>query len=543
MLSPKHFILFGLLGGTLHATCSEAATPGQSVRIAAATHWDSALAFHQAAPSAIAPARREAAIARALQHIAQNLADIPHDEDSQFLAKDVIIDADGTEHVRFDRRYKGLRVIGGDLVVHTAAEGQLSGFNLAFHQNLLVDTQSLLDQEDIVQAARDQWLGQEEKIWRPELVIYARNQKAQLAYEVVIEGLLADGNPSELHAFVDAQSGKVLSKWEGIETIEGTGKGLFSGPVSLDTLKSGTSFQLKDQTRGNQATFNMKNSTSGAGTLFTDSDNAWGDGTLTDPATIGVDAQYGAAKTWDYYLTKHQRKGIRNNGVGAASRVHYGRRYNNAFWTDTCFCMTYGDGDPTNFNPFVALDVTGHEMSHGVTSATADLTYEGESGGLNEATSDIFGTLVEHYAQLANDKPDYLIGEQLFKASSGTEAIRFMYQPSLDGESPDCYRSDIGDLDVHYSSGVANHFFYLLAEGSQPKGGMASPTCDRSTVKGIGRDAAGAIWYRALTVYMTSESGYADARQATEKAATDLFKADSAEFKAVQAAWNAVSVK
>ena len=123
---------------------------------------------------------------------------------------------------------------------------------------------------------------------------------------------------------------------------------------------------------------------SGNGTIFTDADNTWGNGTLADRATVGVDAQYGTATTWDYYKNVHGRNGIANDGKGAYNRVHYGRNYNNAFWSDGCFCMTYGDGDGTTFNPFDSLDVAGHEMSHGVTSRTANLIYSGESGGLNE---------------------------------------------------------------------------------------------------------------------------------------------------------------
>ena len=119
--------------------------------------------------------------------------------------------------------------------------------------------------------------------------------------------------------------------------------------------------------------------------------------------------------------------------------------------------MTYGDGDGVTFNPFDSLDVAGHEMTHGVTSRTANLTYSGESGGLNEATSDIFGTMVEFYANNQNDTPDYLIGEELYK--NGTSWLRSMIKPSADGRSADCWYSGMGSLDVHYSSGVANHFF------------------------------------------------------------------------------------
>jgi Zn-dependent metalloprotease len=122
-----------------------------------------------------------------------------------------------------------------------------------------------------------------------------------------------------------------------------------------------------------------------------------------------------------------------------------------------------------------------------------------------------------------------------------------MDNPSSDGSSVNCWSPTVGTLDVHYSSGVGNHFFYLLAEGSGSRtiGGKAhsSTTCDGSTLAGIGRDAAAKIWYRALTVYMTSSTNYAGARAATVKAAGDLFGAGSTQAAAVAATWGAVSVK
>ncbi len=250
--------------------------------------------------------------------------------------------------------------------------------------------------------------------------------------------------------------------------------------------------------------------------------------------------------TWDYYKNVHSRNGIAGDGKGSYNRVHYGNGYNNAFWDDNCFCMTYGDGDGSQMGPLVGLDVAGHEMSHGVTSTTAGLEYSGESGGLNEATSDIFGTLVEFYANNSSDPGDWLIGENIVRAGFGGDALRYMDQPSKDGASADCWDSSVGDLDVHYSSGVANHFAYLLAEGSGPKviGGvqMNGTTCNGATLKGIGRDKLGDIWYRALTVYMTSTTDYAGARAATISAANDLYGAGSAESAAVAATWSAVSV-
>src|SRR3569623_2796296 len=137
-------------------------------------------------------------------------------------------------------------------------------------------------------------------------------------------------------------------------------------------------------------------------------------------------------------------------------------------------------------------------MSHGVTARTSNLTYSGESGGLNESNSGIFGTMVEFYANNASDTPDYMIGEKLYiNNPGGTKALRYKYNPSLDGTSPNCYTSNVGSLDVHYSSAIGNHFYYLLAEGSAPKsfGGqtVSSPTCTGSPVPGIGRAAAAKI--------------------------------------------------
>jgi Zn-dependent metalloprotease len=153
------------------------------------------------------------------------------------------------------------------------------------------------------------------------------------------------------------------------------------------------------------------------------------------------------------------------------------------------------------------------------------------------------GTMVEYYANNANDPGDYTIGEEL-----SSTPLRYMYQPSKDGASADCWYSGVGNLDVHYSSGVTNHFYFLLAEGTTA--GSPSKTCvsgntrtatGTGTLTGIGRDKAAKIWYRALTVYMTASTTYAGARTATISAATDLYGASSAEVAAVKAAWTAVN--
>lgn len=237
------------------------------------------------------------------------------------------------------------------------------------------------------------------------------------------------------------------------------------------------------------------------------------------------------------------RNGIRGDGVGARSFVHYGNNVDNAFWRDDCFCMVYGDGG-VQFRPLVSLDVAGHEMSHGVMSHTAGLIYFGESGGLNEANSDIHGAMVEFFAGNRRDRGEYRIGEKIAKGSP--PYLRRMDNPRLDGFSYNCWNPLIGAEDVHFTSGPANHWFYLLAEGSGAKtiNGMPhnSPTCNGSNLNGLGRIPAARIWYRAVNIYMISTTNYRVARDATIRAARDIFGANSSQCQRVASAWSAVSV-
>ncbi|MFF8544119.1 M4 family metallopeptidase [Streptomyces werraensis] len=467
----------------------------------------------------------------------------------KLIVKDVVKDVDGTVHTRYERTYGGLPVLGGDLVVHEPADGTRT-VTKAVRTTVKVasvtpkvaagkaETQALA-------AAEKAGSERTEADSAPRKVIWAAEGTPVLAYETVVGGLQEDGTPNELHVITDATTGEKLHEWQAVHT--GTGRSLYSGTVTLGTYKSGSAYQLYDTSRGGHKTYNLARGTSGTGTLFTDADDTWGTGTASSSSsdqTAAVDAAYGAQITWDFYKNTFGRSGIRNDGKAAYSRVHYGSNYVNAFWQDSCFCMTYGDGSG-NTHPLTSLDVAGHEMSHGVTSVTAGLRYSGESGGLNEATSDIFGAGAEFYANNSSDAGDYLIGEKIDINGNGTP-LRYMDKPSKDGASKDYWSSSLGSVDVHYSSGPANHFFYLLAEGSGSKtvNGVSynSPTYDGSTVTGIGRAKALQIWYKALTTYFTSTTNYKAARTGTLNAASALYGASSAEYKAVDAAWKAVNV-
>ncbi|MFI9152997.1 M4 family metallopeptidase [Streptomyces sp. NPDC053367] len=484
---------------------------------------------------------RATAIAAAQDRAASTARELGLGAQEKLVVRDVVKDADGTVHTRYERTYAGLPVLGGDLITHEAKGGALKGVTKATKARIAVaSTDAAISataaKKSALAAAGDGTSATARK------VIWAAGAKPVLAYESVVHGLQHDGTPSELHIVTDAATGRQLHSFEAIET--GTGTSQYSGTVTLGTTPVSGGFTLTDAGRGGHKTYDLNGGTSGTGTLFQDADDVWGNGSPTNRQTAAVDAAYGAQVTWDYYKTAFNRNGIRNDGKAAYSRVHYGNAYNNAFWSDQCFCMTYGDG-ANNVKPLTSLDVAGHEMSHGLTASTAGLNYRRESGGLNEATSDIFGTSVEFFANNSSDQGDYLIGEKIDIRGNGTP-LRYMDKPSKDGNSADYWSSGVGRLDVHYSSGPANHFFYLLSEGSGAKtvNGVSynSPTYDGSTVTGIGRAKAEQIWYKALTTYFTSTTDYAGARVGTLNAARDLYGAGSAEYNAVAAAWKGVNV-
>ncbi|MEV0118785.1 M4 family metallopeptidase [Streptomyces sp. NPDC050844] len=466
----------------------------------------------------------------------------------KLVVRDVVKDRDGTTHTRYERTYDGLPVLGGDLVVHTAKSGKVKSVTKAAKATIKVaSTSAKIATKSAAKSAESTAAktGDTKKAdaQAPRKVVWAASGKPVLAHETVVTGVQKDGTPSKLHVITDAATGKKLFQYQAIEN--GAGHSQYSGDVEVGSKKGSNGFDLTDDTRGGHSTYDLEHGQSGEGKLVTDDDDTWGTGKPEDAQTAAVDAAYGAQLTWDYYKTVHGRDGIKGDGKGATSRVHYGNAYVNAFWDDSCFCMTYGDGEGDK-KPLTSMDVAAHEMTHGVTAATGNMEYSGESGGLNEATSDIFAAAVEFNSKNAEDVGDYYVGEKIDINGDGSP-LRYMDKPSKDGNSLDNWSEDAGNVDVHYSSGIANHFFYLLSEGSGAKeiNGVKydSPTADGSKVEGIGRDKAEKIWFKALTTYFTTTTQYKDAREGTLKAATDLYGADSAEAKGVAAAWTGVNVK
>ena len=497
-------------------------------RLSAGVAFGAVIAAALAAPAATAQARPAAsdaprAVAVEQGRVAEAAKALGLSTGQGLQVKAVVADADGSKHVRYERTYRGLRVVGGDLVVAQDARGATK--NVYWNAGRSVDVASTTPKLPAPSGSS-------------ELVVYASAASARLAWDTVKQGVKADQTPSRLHTVTDAATGATLDSWD--EIVNGTGNSMYSGTVTVGSTLSGSSYLLKD-TVGNYTT-DLNGATTGTGTQFTDADDVWGNGTVSSRQTAAVDAQYGAEKTFDYYKNVQGRNGIWDNGTGARSRVHYGNAYVNAFWDGTQ--MTYGDG-AGNAKPLTSIDVAAHEMSHGVTENTAGLAYRGDAGGLNEATSDIFGTAVEFYANNTVDAGDYLIGEKIDINGNGTP-LRYMDKPSKDGRSQDCWTSGTSRLDPHYSSGPLNHWFYLASEGSGAKtiNGVAynSPTCNGSTVTGTGRDAVAKIWYRTLATKLTSRSDYLAAREGAIRSAKELYGTGSAQCAAVQSAFSAIAV-
>jgi Zn-dependent metalloprotease len=489
--------------------------------------------------------------ASAVEHanvaLSQHPAAISASGSDAFVVYSTRTEANGAAHVRYTRTYHGLRVYGGDIVVHLKPDGGFAGASNGLSAPLSLAVTAKVDAAAAQAAARAAFSGVVASVGSPQLLVDASDNVPTLAWETVVSGLRPDGaTPSKLHVFTDALSGQVRGSFDEIETVNGTGNSIYAGTVTVDTTLSGN-YVMIDPSHGNGNTCDMNNGTTTC-VNFTDADNVWGNGAQSNRQSAGVDAHYGAALTFDYYKNVHGRNGIFGNGAGVPSRVHYASGYVNAFWDGSQ--MTYGDG-AGNLKPLVSIDVAGHEMSHGVTAnvVPGGLTYSGESGGLNESTSDIFGNMVEFFANNPNDPGDYLVGEKIDINGNGTP-LRWMYDPPLDGASHGCWSTTTNSVDVHYSSGVGNHFFFDLSEGTGSTPFGTSPICGAApSVAGIGRSKAQLIWYRALDIYFTSSTRYVNttnpantSRAYTLSATTDLYGFCSIEYRTVQAAWTAVNV-
>ncbi|TDD79170.1 peptidase M4 [Actinomadura rubrisoli] len=429
----------------------------------------------------------------------------------------------GLQYVEYQRTYAGLPVIGGDFVVTTNADGGVLSTSVNQTKALDVGTKATVTAAQAAKTSRAK-VAKVGKVSTPRLSVLA-DGTGRLVYETVVSGHQKKAE-TKLHVFVDAKTGKVVQTHDEVRDAADD-KSFYHGTVDLSTAAT----SMTDPARpGNQCGGQ-------GGSATTGTDSAWGNGSGTNLETACVDVLYAVQKEWDMLKAWLGRNGTNGNGRGYPARV--GLNQVNAFWNGSY--TNYGHNQANN-KQATSVDVVGHENGHAVFTNTPGGDSGGnEKGGLNESAGDIFGALTEHYINEPADldPPDYLVGEEVDLVGRGP--IRNMYNPSAVGD-PNCYSSSIPNTEVHKAAGPQNHWFYLLAEGSNPGGGKpTSPTCNNSAVTGIGIQKAGQIFMGGLNRKVSAWT-HARARTATVTAAKELFPGSATECNAVKSAWTAVSV-
>ncbi|MFK7001425.1 M4 family metallopeptidase [Flavobacterium oreochromis] len=483
----------------------------------------------------------------------------------------------GFSHDKYQLYHKGIKVEFATYSVHSK-NGRVNSMNGEYYNIGDIDINPSIKADIALQKAITH-LGAQEFLWdnfaeanankytkpQGELVLLPIDNTVKLAYKFDI---YATKPLSRGDIYVDAQNGQILfynatikhigEHSHGKKVSQGAYLNMFktntmafvtanaatrySGSQSIETSLSGSSYILSEAGRGNGIqTYNMKKGTSYASAVnFTDADNNWTatEYNNTNKDNAALDAHWGAEKTYDYWKNVHGRNSYDNAGAKINSYVHYSTNYDNAYWDGSR--MTYGDGSGTYFDALTALDVCGHEIGHAVCSNTSNLVYQNESGAMNEGFSDIWGACIENYSQV--NKQIWLIGEDI-ERRSGHLALRSMSNPNSEGQ-PDTYKgtnwySGTGDSGgVHTNSGVLNYWFYLLSIG----GSGTNDIGNAFNVTGITIAKAEKIAFRTESVYLSSNSNYANARTGAIQAATDLYGAGSPEVIATTNAWYAVGI-
>ncbi|MER7134547.1 M4 family metallopeptidase, partial [Streptosporangium saharense] len=472
---------------------------------------------------------RERAITNAGKALAADAKALRKSAQDEFNLVKTTDGAYGLQYLTYGRTYRGLPVYGGDVIVTTDRAGeQLGQVASGQRAEIKVGVTAKVKASKAAATARAK-LAKVESVGTPTLIVHAAGAQPKLAWEVVVNGA-TEKAPSVLHVFVDALTGTVLDSYDDVRA--GTGNSFYNGnPVTIQTSGSSGSYTMRDTTRSGLACGGQN------GSPYTKSTDSWGNGQGTNLETACVDALYAAQTEWNMLKDWLGRNGF--NGQGGAFPARVGLNDVNAFWNGSYTNFGHNQANNQQATP---MDVVGHEYGHAIFqfSGSGGAGSGNEAGGLNESTGDIFGALLEHYANNQSDPPDYQVGEEVNLVGQGP--IRYMYKPSTNGD-PDCYSSSIPNTEVHAAAGPQNHWFYLLAEGTNPGGGKpTSPVCSgSSSLTGIGIQKAGQIFMAGLN-NKTTPWTHAKARAATVAAAKQLFPNSCVEFNAVRAAWSAVNV-
>ncbi|GIG61972.1 hypothetical protein Lfu02_63440 [Longispora fulva] len=431
--------------------------------------------------------------------------------------------------VAYERTYRGLPVVGGDAVVLADGQGRVRVTTAASHTPIGVSTIPAVSAGAAESTSRAK-LAAVDKVDSHRLIVHTVGDTApRLAWETVLSGRTATA-PSHLHVYVDAADGTVLGQRD--DVVAGTAVSQWNGPapLTIDTTHSGSSYTTVDPVRPGVQCQDYATKQP-----FSKSTDSFGTGQASSKETGCADVLWSTQHEWDMLKNWLGRSGIDGNGRGVPVQV--GLSDVNAFWTGDHIEIGHN-----NANQWIAsMDVVGHEHGHAIDQYTPGGA--GQEAGLGEATGDIFGALTEAYTNEPSnfDGPDYTVGETINLV--GTGPIRNMYNPSLVSNDPNCYSSSIPNTEVHKAAGPLNHWFYLLAEGSNPGGGKpSSPICSGgpASVTGAGIQTAGKVFYGAMLL-KTSGMTYKKYRVATLQAAKAL-DATCVLFNKTKAAWDAITV-
>jgi pseudolysin/vibriolysin len=453
---------------------------------------------------------------------AQNLGAVPASQlatklglsaDNGFVAKNALPTVKGTQTVRMQQTFKGVPVYGRSIAVEQDGQGNALVANGSVTSDLQVDIASVTPKLDGTRAVA--LLSKQAPSLAGTATVKPENVKADLyvypvdgapARLVYLTSFFSGGDhPTRPTAIIDANTGEIIDQWEGLTNaeVDATGPGGnqktgqytwgAGGKPALRVTQSGNTCTAQNT---NVKTYNLNHASSG-GTLWSFTCfNSTGDAINGAYGPIN-DAHHFGGVVHDMY-TSYTGAAPLNQVL--LMKVHYGNSYENAFWDGSS--MNFGDGAST-FYPLVALDVTSHEISHGYTEQHSNLAYSGQSGGMNEAYSDIAGEAAEYFDRGSND---VLVGADIVKASAGIgTALRYMCNPPQDGGSIGNASDYYNGLDVHYSSGVYNKAFCLLAK-----------TSGWDTVKAF------KVFARANALYWTANSTFNTGSCGVASAATDL---------------------
>jgi len=446
-------------------------------------------------------------------------------------------------HVKYQQMINEVEVFHGQLSVHFNSDGSIESVNGRYLPTPQMDLTPSISKSSAISIAKSGLRNYKAESEQANLMIYSKELSDYLVYGVKLPAQLTPN----MIVFVNARSGEIIKVDDGIRydgPVTGTGIGLNGQLKTINTyLSGGTYFMLNaalpmykppiDSFFGVIRTFDGQRDTAGNGLqkaiLVSDPNN---DNNFNDNQDLkaAVDAHYYTQKVYEFYKSHYNRNGIDNNGMSMINVVHYKDKLNNAFSSGNI--TVYGDGDGVQLsNTAEAFDVIAHEITHSVTTFTAALVYELQSGAINESMSDVFGTLV--------DSTDWLLGEDIYTPGIAGDAMRNMQDPHNGQAQGDinkgwqpAHMSEFVTLEnkedqdfggVHINSGIPNKAFYNVA--SQ-----------------IGFWKSGRIWYRALTVYLTNNSQFTDLRLACLNSAKDLYGAASQEYNTVSSAFDAVGI-